>query len=87
MKRFELFIALGDAAEAYAENFSVDDVEKSINEDYAPSLKHIEFETEEKMRGFQSGLEFCGEECGCANFHVITPESDEERERLMSLSL
>jgi len=85
--KYELFIAVGDAAEAYAENFSIDDVEKSINEDYAPSLKHIEFETEEKMRGFQSCLEFCGEECGCSNFYVITPESDEEIERLISLSL
>lgn len=85
-KRNELFIAIGDAAEAYSRDFSIDDVEREINEGYAPSLIHKEFENEDLMRGFQDGLEFCSEECGCGDFYVITPDTEEERERLMKLS-
>ena len=83
--RNELFIAIGSTADAYNENFSIDDVEKAINEHYAPSLVHKEFENEERMRGFQDALEFCGDDLGCQAFWVITPDSDKERERLMNL--
>ena len=85
--KHELFIALGDAAEAYESDYNINDVEEAINENYAPSLIHKEFETDEQMRAFQDGLEFCAEECSCGMFWVICPENDEERELLMSLSL
>ena len=66
--KYEVFIALNDTADAYSDNFQIEDVEKAINEDYAPSLVHKEFDSEEQMRGFQDGLEFCAEECGCRKF-------------------
>ena len=85
--RHEVFIALDDAARAYCQDLDISDVEKAINEEYASSLIHKEFENEDLMRGFQDGLEFCSEESGCGNFWVITPDTEEERERLMSLAL
>lgn len=83
----ELFIAIGSTADAYQENFSIDDVENAINKHYSPSLFHKVFDTEERMRGFQDGLDFCAEDCGYENFWVICPENEEERERLIDLSL
>ena len=85
--RNEFFIAIGSAADAYQRDFSIDDLEKEINWHYAPSLVHKEFDTEEQMRGFQDGLEFCSEECGYGTFWIICPENEEERERLINLSV
>ena len=85
--RNELFIAIGSTADAYNENLSIDDVEREINEHFAPSLIHKEFENEERMRGFCNALEFCGDDLGCQTFWVIWPENEEERERLIDLSL
>ena len=81
----EIFIAIGSAADAFNDNCSIDDLEREINEHFAPLLVHKEFENEERMRGFQDALEFCGDDLGCQTFWVITPDSDEERERLMNL--
>lgn len=83
----ELFIALDDAAKAYEDNYCIDDVEKAINDDYGPSLVHKVFESEDSMRGFQDGLDFCSENCGCMNFWVIVPNTEEERSRLINLAL
>ena len=85
--RNEMFIAIGSTADAYNEDFSIDDVEREINEHYAPSLIHKEFENEERMRGFQDALEFCGEDLGCQTFWVIVPDNEEERKRLIDLSV
>ena len=86
MERHELFIAVGDAAEAYDRDMSLDDLEMAINEDYAPSLIHKEFDNEDQSLGFCEALEFCGDGLGCERFWVIDPETEEERERLMRLS-
>lgn len=69
--KYELFIATGSAAEAYAENFDVKELEKAINEDYAPSLRKFEFDTISEKRAFQNALEFCGDDLGCGDFYVI----------------
>ena len=53
----KLFIAIGDAAKAYSEDFDINDVARAINEDYAPSLKRFDFNTEqEKKAGMQLSL-------------------------------
>lgn len=83
--KYELFIAVDSTAEAYALNCDIKDVVEEINENYGPSLIHKEFDSEEKMRGFQDGLGFCAEQCGCGDFYVIWPENEEEREILLSL--
>jgi hypothetical protein len=83
----EIFIAFGSTADAYQRDFSIDDVEKEIEQHYAPSLVHKEFDTEEQMRGFQDGLEFCSDECGYGSFWVIVPDNEEERKRLIDLSV
>ena len=70
----EIFIALGSTADAYQRDFSIDDVEKEID-------------SEDQLRGFQDGLEFCSDECGYGNFWVIVPDNEEERKRLIDLSV
>ena len=83
----EMFIALGSAADAYSQDFRLEDLEKAINEHYSPCVVHKEFDNEEQMKGFEDALEFCSEQCGYGNFWVVVPDSDEERERLMKLTI
>ena len=66
--KYELFIAVGDAAEAYSENYDLNDVEQAIEENFAPNLIRKEFETKAEMRAFQDGLEFVVEN---HDFYVI----------------
>ena len=86
--KYEVFIALGDSAEAYAENFDVHELERAINDDYAPSLVRRVFDTKEQKQAFQDGLEFCSEECGTGNFFVIDEDDvNKNRELIESLTL
>ena len=83
--KYELFIAVGDAAEAYSEKNDLNDVENAINEDYAPSLIRKEFETKEEMRAFQEGLELASEH---SDFYVISyADVEQNRELVESLTL
>ena len=86
--KYELFIAIGDAAEAYAADYDINEVARAINDCYAPSLKRYEFNTEEEKKAFQDALEFCGEECGCGSFYVIADcDVEENRELIESITL
>ena len=83
--KYELFIAVGDTADAYSENYDLNDVEKAINDDYAPSLIRKEFNTKEELRAFQAGLEFVSEN---HDFYVIDDDDVEQnRELIESLTL
>jgi hypothetical protein len=84
--KYEVFIAIGDSAKAYAENFNVNELEQAINESYAPSLRKFEFDTLAEKKAFQDALEFCGYELGCGDFYVIDDNDvNNNRELINSL--
>lgn len=82
--KYEVFIAVGDAAEAYAENFDVKEVEQAINDSYAPSLRKFEFDTLAEKKAFQDALEFCGDELGCGDFYVIDENDVNKNKELIN---
>lgn len=81
--KYELFIAIGDAAETYSSGFNVKELENAINNDFAPSLIHKVFETEAEKKAFQDGLEVAAE---CSSFYVICDDDvNNNRELIESL--